>query len=187
MTRQIQQILFFSIIALLSYAVIKYFFERKVKIKDQPFTKGYAIEKLEMIITDDSGKFIAMFKSPGLVRYTDNPMIFVDKPLFWSFDSGKKRWQVEAEKAEYDVSADIINFINKVEAKSIDLSPPSLLTAKDLRFNLKNKKATTENGILLQQGQLTMQGQVAQFDLQNNILEVNKNVKAIYIPVLNVW
>ena len=180
MTRQIRHIIAFSVIALASYSIIQYFFDEKEINKDEPFTKGYAIENLEMKITDDSGKFTAMFKSPGLVRYTDNPLIYVEKPLFWLFDKGKKNWQVNAQKAEYDVSGEKIKFIDKVKARSLNTQPVSLLAAKNLSLDLKKKKANTSSGILFKQGQLTMQGQIAQFDLKNEILEVNNNVNAIY-------
>ncbi len=180
MSKQIPNIILFSLLALGSYAVIKYFFDEEEKIQDQPFTKGYAIEDLEMRITDKNGQFSAVFQSPSLVRYTDNPLIYVEKPLFWLYTKGKKSWQVVADKAQYNVDDESINFIEKVKAQSLNKKTQSELLAKDLLINLKNKIATTQNGIQLRQANLTMRGQKAQFDLQNNILEVNNNVKAVY-------
>jgi LPS export ABC transporter protein LptC len=183
MTQQIKQILFFTLLTLLSYAVIKYFFSYEKPIADKPFTKGYSIENIEMKITDDEGLLTAEFKAPTIIRYTDDPKLFINKPLFWLFNNGEKNWVIQSNKAEYNAESENVTLIGDLIAKSTLGDSFKQFEAKNLTISLKDKIAKTEDGISLKQQQFTMTGQIANFDLKNDILEVNTNVKAIYKPI----
>ena len=180
MSRQITQIVFFSILALLSYALWKYYFDTAEIIQDKPFTKGYSVENIELRITDEAGKLTAKFKSPSLTRYTDSPIVFIDEPLFWMYKNGTEHWLIQSNKAEFNTTTDEVNIYGDLIAKTIHSQAPMSFSANNLVVNLNSKLAHTKDGISLNQQQFTMTGQIAQFDLNNETLEVNNNVKAIY-------
>lgn len=180
MTKQTQQIILFAIFALFSYGIWKYFFDREKFTQDKPFTKGYSIENIELKITDESGNFTARFTSPNLIRYTDSPVLFINSPLFWAYKDGKEHWLLESKNAEYNTDKEQVKFSENVVAHTISQEQPTSFEANSLLLNLKNKKAHTDDGVAFKQNDLNMTGQIAQFDLIQETLEVNKNVKAIY-------
>lgn len=183
MTSQIRHIIFFSILALLSFAVWKYYFFKEEIIQDKPFTKGYSVEDIELKITDEQGEMSAKFTSPNLIRYTDSPIIHINSPLFWTYTKGEEKWLITAKDAQYNTVNDEVELQENLVAKTINSDTQTSFTAKNLTVNLKTKLAHTEDGIFFKQQQLNMQGQIAKFDLNNETLEVNKNVKAIYKAV----
>jgi len=184
MTRQMQNMLFFFVLALLSYAVYKYYFDPLELKSDKPFTKGYSVENVELKITDTQGHLSAKFKSPNLIRYTDSPLLFIDSPLFWTFKNNQEHWLIQSKKAEFNTDTQEVSLIDEVRAKTINDSSETQFKTPSLLVKLKDSSAFTDAGISLQQQQFNMSGQIAHFDLKNEILEVNKNVKAIYKPIL---
>ena len=183
MTRQIQNMLFFFVLALLSYAVYKYYFDPLELKHDKPFTKGYSIENVELKITDANGHLSAKFKSPNLVRYTDSPLLFIETPLFWTYNDNHEHWLIESKKAEFNTDTNEVSLIDNVIAKTINDSSETRFKTPSLLVKLKDSSAFTDAGISLQKKQFNMSGQIAQFDLKNETLEVNNNVKAIYKPI----
>lgn len=182
MTRQIQQIIIFSILALASYGVWKYFFDREKIIQDKPFTKGYSIENVELKITDELGKLTAKFTSPNLTRYTDTPILHITAPLFWTYKEGKEHWLLESKSANYDTEKNEVDFLNKLSAQTVNDETQLKFVANSLLLDLNNKNASTKDGVSFIQQNMTMTGQVAKFDLEKETLEVSENVKAIYKP-----
>ncbi|MBL4660508.1 MAG: LPS export ABC transporter periplasmic protein LptC [Alcanivoracaceae bacterium] len=181
MNRQIQQIIIFSILALLSYTIWSYYFDREESIQEKPFTKGYSIGNLELRVTDESGNLTAKFKSPSLIRYTDSPVVFMQTPLLWTFKQGKEHWLIKSNKAEYNANLDEVVLYDNLIAKTINDESETIFKANNILLNLNSNQAYTKDGIILKQKQeFTMTGQIATFDLKNEILEVNNNVKAIY-------
>jgi LPS export ABC transporter protein LptC len=180
MSKQSQHILFFLTIAFLSYGIWKYYFDREKSIEDKPFTKGYSVENIELRITDESGNLSAKFKSPSLVRYTDSPIIHIKNPLFWVYKDGSEQWFMQSDKAEYNAEANKVGLYENLIAQSSDLDDVTSFEANNLLVNLNNKKAHTNDGMRLLQQQFVMTGEIAHFDLKNEILEVNNNVKAVY-------
>lgn len=180
MSQQIRQIIIFSAIALFIYGVWQYFFNKEELIQDKPFTKGYSIENLELKITDDLGKLTGKFISPSLVRYTDSTIMHINKPLFWTYKDGVKHWEVKSNIAEFNPAKNEINFLEELVAKTINDDSITEFTANSLLIDLKNNLASTKDGIYLKQQNFAMTGQIAQFNLKNETLEVNNNVKAVY-------
>lgn len=180
MTHQSKQIIVFLILAIGSYGLWKYFFDREEVIKDQPFTKGYSVENFELDITDENGVFSASFHSPNLTRYTDNDVVLIDSPEFWTFENNKKNWLFKSKKAEYDYKKEQVNLINDVIVKNLDLEDAIQLDAKDLLVDLDTKIANTSNGILLRKELIKLEGQKAIFDLNTSKLTVNNNVQVVY-------
>ena len=181
MRRQIQQIIIFSILALISYAIWTYYFNKESINQKKPFTKGYSVKNIELRITDKTGQMTAKFTSPSIIRYTDSPVIFINSPLFWTYDAqGKEHWLMKSNKAEYNAEKDEVGLYDNLIAKTINDESETSFKADNILLNLKSKQAHTSDGIILIQQQFTMTGQIAKFDLENEILEVNNNVKAIY-------
>lgn len=184
MTKQMQNMLFFFVLALISFAVYKYYFDPIIINKDKPFTKGYSIENVELKITDERGQLSAKFQSPNLIRYTDSPLLFIHTPLFWTYKNNQEHWLIQSEKAEFNTDTDEVSLIKDVIAKTINDSSETRFTTPSLLVKLKDSTAFTDAGVSLQQKQFNMSGQIAQFDLKNETLEVNNHVKAIYKPIL---
>jgi len=180
MTKQSQQIILFAMLALASYGVWKYFFDREKFIQDKPFTKGYSVENVELKITDDYGQLTAKFTSPNLTRYTDSPVLFIKQPLLWTFREGKEHWLLESPMAEYNTDKEEVIFSKKLMANTINENKPTSFEANSLLLKLKNKMATTNDGVVFKQNNMIMTGQIAQFDLTQETLEVNENVRAVY-------
>ncbi|MCF6287773.1 MAG: LPS export ABC transporter periplasmic protein LptC [Proteobacteria bacterium] len=183
MTTQIRHIILFAIIALFSFAVWRYFVYQEETATDKPFTKGYSIADMELRITDATGAMSAKFISPDLIRYTDSPIIHIATPQFWTYNNGKEQWLITATNAEFNTILDEVHLQNNLLAKTIDADPLISFTAKNLIVNLATKFAHTDDEVFFKQQQLSMRGQSAKIDLNNKILEVNKNVKAIYKTV----
>ena len=177
---QIQQIVLFVLFALFSYGVWKVFFDREKFAQDKPFTKGYSIENVELKITDESGNLTAKFTSPNLTRYTDSPVLHINSPLFWTYSEGKDHWLLESQNAEYNTEKEQVDFITKVVAHTVNEEQPTSFEANTLLLKLKSKNAYTNDGVMFKQNDMVMTGQIAQFDLIQETLEVNKNVKAIF-------
>ena len=170
----------FSLLALLSFAFWRYFiFQEDLKV-DKPFTKGYSVENLELRITNDEGEMSAKFISPNLIRYTDSPEVEISKPKFWTYNLGDKQWLITSNSAKYNTKTNKVVLNEELMAKTINANTPTSFEADNLLVDLNTKLATTRDGILLKQQLLNMQGQVAKIDLNKQILEVNKNVKAVY-------
>ena len=180
MTNQSQNIVLFSLMALISYGLWKYYFDREQTVADKPFTKGYSVENIELKITDESGKLTAKFKSPNLIRYTDSPIVHIKNPLFWMYSDGTEQWQMQSDKAEYNAEINEVGLYENLKALSSNDNDNLTFEAKNLLVNLKNKSAHTSDGIRIKQQQFIMTGQNANFDLNNETLEVNNNVKAVY-------
>lgn len=180
MTKQTQQIVIFALFALVSYGVWKYFFDREKFIQDKPFTKGYSVENVELKITDESGQLTARFISPNLTRYTDSPVLHINDPLFWTYHEGKEHWLIKSTKAEYNTEKEEMAFSEKLLAQTVDVEQPTSFEANSLLLNLNNKIATTNDGVKFKQNNMIMTGQIAKFDLIQETLEVNTNVKAIF-------
>ena len=136
-----------------------------------------------MKITDEKGQLSAKFKSPHLIRYTDSPLLFIQTPLFWTYNNNQEHWLIQSKKAEFNTNTQEVSLINEVFAKTINGSETQFKTPY-LLVKLKDSSAFTDAGIFLQQNQFNLSGQIAQFDLKNETLEVRKNVKAIYKPIL---
>lgn len=180
MTKQTQQIILFALFALVSYGIWKYFFDREKLIQDKPFTKGYSVENVELKITDESGQLTARFISPNLTRYTDSPVLHINEPLFWTYHDGTEHWLLESQKAEYNTDKEEVDFSDKLMAHTVNVEHPTYFETNSLLLDLKNKNAYTDDGVVFKQNQMIMTGQIAQFDLTHETLEVNKNVKAVY-------
>jgi len=183
MTRQIQNMVFFALLALGSYAIYKYYFDPIKTIKDKPFTKGYSVENVELKITDANGNLTAKFKSPNLTRYTDSPILFIQMPLFWIYKNNQAQWLISSKKAEFNTIEQKVNLIEDVLAKTIDKTSSIQFKTPSLQVFLKESKAFTDAGIILNHDQYEQSGQIAHFDLENETLEVNNNVKAVYKPI----
>jgi len=180
MSKQSSQIAVFFVLALLSYALYNYYFNTEEILTDKPFTKGYSIEDIELKITDNKGKLTAKFKAPSIIRYTDSPIMFIDQPVFWTYANGKEHWSIASKNAEYNDVKDEVVLKDNLLAKTVDKSSAVSFKANNLLINLKTHLAYTKDGISFQQDQFSMVGQIAHFDLNNETLEVNNNVKAIY-------
>lgn len=180
MTRQQKHILLFLVLAILIYSIWQIFFNLEKQKSNKPFTKGYSVENLELKITDESGKLVGKFTSPGLIRYTDSELILISKPKMWTYDDAKQHWQIFSEKAEYNNKTNEINFTEELKASSILGDKKSSFTANSLLVKLDNSTAYTNNGIVFNQTPFTMSGEIAKLDMKKEILEVNDNVKAIY-------
>jgi LPS export ABC transporter protein LptC len=163
-----------------SYGIWKYYFDREKQEADKPFTKGYSVENIELRITNEKGKLTAKFKSPSLIRYTDSPILHIKTPLFWLYKEGKQQWKMESDKAEYNAESNEIGLYDNLLAQSVNIDKQTSFKAKNLLLNLNNKKAHTADGVRIKQQQFVMTGQNAHFDLENELLEVNNNVKAVY-------
>ena len=179
MSKQTHHIVIFSMISLLSYGVWKYYFDREKTDIDKPFTKGYSVEKIELRITNEKGELTAKFKSPSLIRYTDNPILYIKAPLFWLYKEGKEQWEMQSEEAEYNAELNEVGLYDNLLAQSTT-EEQTRFEAMNLLLNLNNKKAHTSDGVRIIQQQFVMTGQNAYFDLDNELLEVNNDVKAVY-------
>lgn len=181
MSRQRQQIIIFSLLALISYALWNYYFNKEIEVKDKPFTKGYSVKNLELKIIDDKGLLTAKFISPNLIRYTDSPVVFMDAPQLWTYKDGVQQWLMTSDKAEYDTSLNEVGLYNNLVAHTVNDESKTVIKANNLLLDLNSKQARTDDGIVFQQTEnYKMTGQIAQFDLNNEILEVNNDVKAVY-------
>jgi LPS export ABC transporter protein LptC len=187
MTRQIQQIILFALLAISSYGVWKYYFDKETVTADKPFTKGYSVKNIEMKITDEFGKLTAKFKSPSLIRYTDSPIVFMYSPILWTFKDGKEHWVIKSNKAEYNADLNEVGMYDNLVAQTVNDSTETIFNADNMLLNLVTNQAHSTNGVTFKQQQFIMTGQDAQFDLKNEILEVNKNVKAIYKSHQNTY
>ena len=180
MTKQTKQILIFFIFAVLSYAVWKIYIYQEPIVEDKPFTKGYSVDSLELRITDEDGKISAKFISPSLISYTDNDLVFIETPELWTYEEGKQNWQFNSKHAEYNHKQDKIMLKEQVKAMSLSEDSKINFSSKDLRIDLKNKHAETENGIIVKKELFSMTGDKADFDFKNDKIEVKNNVKVIY-------
>lgn len=180
MSKQVHHILVYFILALSSYALWKYYFDHDKVEVDKPFTKGYSVENIELKITDETGALTAVFKAPKLIRYTDSPIVHIDKPLFWTYEEGKQHWSIKSDKAEFNSDTQQVGLYENLIAQTVDDDSQISFNAENLLVDLKSKIAQTNDGISFKQQQLSMTGQIAQFDLKNDTLEVNNNVKARY-------
>lgn len=185
MSKQSQHILMFFILSLLSYGIWKYYFDREKTEVDKPFTKGYSVENIELRITNEMGKLTAKFKSPSLIRYTDSPVLYIKSPLFWLYKEGKEQWAMQSDRAEYNAELNDVGLYDNLRAQSANIEKQTSFEAKNLIINLNNKKAHTADGVSIKQQQFVMTGQNAHFDLDNELLEVNNNVKAVYKSQFN--
>ena len=167
-------------LALISYAVYKYYFDRLEIIEDKPFTKGYSVENIELKITDEKGQLSAKFKAPNIISYTDSPIINISTPLFWTYKKGVQQWVLKSNKAEYNSSESTVLLSEKVMAQTIGKDNDSNFEANNLLVNLTTNMATTNDGIKFKQDLFNMTGQIATFNLEKEILEVNNNIKAVY-------
>ena len=180
MSKQAHHTIIFLILALLSYALWKYYFGEEAVEEIKPFTKGDSVENIELKITDETGALTAMFKSPKLIRYTDSPIVHITKPLFWTYEKGKQHWSIVSDKAEFNSDTQNVGLYDNLTAKTINTESQIEFNANNLLVDLKSKKANTTDGITIQQQNISMTGQIAQFDLKNETIEVNNNVKARY-------
>ena len=143
MSKQAQHILLFAILALISYAIWKYYFDHEIVEADKPFTKGYSVDNIELKITDETGALTAMFKSPKLIRYTDNPIVHIDKPLFWTYENGKQHWSIVSENAEYNSDTLQVGLYENLKAQTVNDESQMLFEAENLMVDLKSKIAKT--------------------------------------------
>ena len=180
MSDQLKQTVFFGFLALMSYGLYRYFFSYEEALQDKPFTKGYSVENITLKITDEDGFLTAKFKSPSLIRYTDDPSIHILNPVFWTYKNGKMQWQINAEKALYNAEDEEVFLSDKLIAKTVDTQVATKFEAQNLKINLKTKKAQTTDGIKLEQESFKMSGKVALINMNTQQIEVNNNVKAIY-------
>ena len=180
MTRHTLQIIIFFVLALVSFGVWKYYFDIPEVEVSNPFTKGYSIKNVELKIIDETGNITAKFKSPDLIKYTDSPVVLINTPLFWTYNNGKEQWLMKSDKAEYNAESAEVKLIDNFVARLVKDTSHTTIKANNLLVNINTKKAYTSDGMVFKQRQITMTGQDAHFDLKNEILEVNKNVKAVY-------
>ena len=166
--------------ALSSYAIWNYYFGDEEIEEIKPFTKGYSVENIELKITDETGALTALFKSPRLVRYTDSPIVHINKPLFWTYEKGQQNWSIVSDKAEFNSDTQHVGLYDNLIAKTVNSDSQIEFNAQNLLVDLKSKIANTKDGVFIKQNVITMTGQIAQFDLKNETIEVNNNVKAIY-------
>jgi LPS export ABC transporter protein LptC len=185
MTRQTLQIIVFAVLAILSFGIWKYFFDVPEVEPIKPFTKGYSVKNVELKIIDETGKITAKFKSPDLIKYTDSPIVLINTPLFWTYDNGEEHWVMKSDKAEYNADLAEVNLIGNFVGRLVEGAPFTIIKANNLLVNIDTKQAFTNDGIVFRQRQITMKGQNAHFDLKNEILEVNKDVRAVYAAKKN--
>jgi LPS export ABC transporter protein LptC len=100
--------------------------------------------------------------------------------LFWTYENGQQHWSIVSDKAEYNSDTSVIGLYENLTAKTVNDESQILFNAKNLLVDLNTKIANTSDGITLNKQQLTMTGQIAKFDLTNETIEVNNNVKAVY-------
>ncbi len=184
MTQHIRQVVLFSFLAFASYGIYKYYFDPLEIEQNKPFTKGYSVENIELKITNDVGKLSAKFQSPSIIRYTNDPTILIANPLFWTYKNGIEHWLLSAQKGTFNSDSRVVFMDQNVEAKTINELSKMAFKANDLIIDLSSNMAKTENGISLNKTQFSMSGSVAQFDLENEILSVKDNIKAVYKPIV---
>ncbi|MFK8013712.1 MAG: LPS export ABC transporter periplasmic protein LptC [Marinicellaceae bacterium] len=179
MSKQSQQIMMFFLLALISYSIWKIYFDHEKVATDKPFTKGYSVENVVLKITDETGVLSGEFKSPKLIRYTDSPIVYIEKPEMWTFDNGQQHWSIQSETAEYNSELLHVDLSENLIAKTVNGSGIRF-NAENLFVDLNTKTAHTDAGIILKKELLSMTGQSAKFDLKNETIEVNNHVKAQY-------
>lgn len=106
---RIKQLLLFSLLALVSYAVFDKYFNSDASQLYEPFTKGYALSGVTIQSTDETGQIITTIKSPAVTHYADTEKTIIQEPHIILHDADGD-WLFNSEVGEINAQQTEIYF-----------------------------------------------------------------------------
>ena len=181
----IKTLFFFAALALVSYVVWQRYFKAEENESIQPFTKGYALEGVEMDITNESGMVTTRISSPSMVYYEDQSVLHMKQPQVLMFSAEEDDWQFTAPTGEYHEEKKMLLFDQEVNLISLPkaegVTPIHVITS-GLSVLPDENTASTENDIAIDQADMRMSGNGALINLNLQEFRIKRNVKAEFIP-----
>ncbi|WP_395376089.1 LPS export ABC transporter periplasmic protein LptC [Marinicella sp. W31] len=181
----LKTLIFFAILALISYAVWQRYFKAEENEEIEPFTKGYALEGVEMDITNELGMVTTRISSPSMVYYEDQSVLHMKEPQVLMYSAEDDDWQFTAPTGEYHEEKKMLVFEQEVNLTSLPKAEgvtPIHIVTSGLSVLPDNNTATTENDIAIDQAEMRMSGNGALINLNLQEFRIKRNVKAEFIP-----
>lgn len=142
---RIKQLVRFSLLAVISYAVFERYFNYQTTQQFEPFTKGYALTEVTIQSTDETGQIITTIKSPAVIHYADTEKTVIQDPNIKLHDAGGD-WLFKSDVGEINPLQTEIYFPNLV---TIDLDDntqadkPIRITTSELTVDVTKKSGHT--------------------------------------------
>ena len=178
-------LIFFAVLALISYAVWQRYFKVEDNKDIEPFTKGYALEGVQMDITNEQGVITTKISAPSMVYYEDQSVLHMIEPQVVVLSEIEDDWKFTAPKGEYHENDKTLLFVERVDVVSmpkIETASPISIRTSGLSVSPESKTATTEDDISIDQATMHMTGNGALINLNQQEFRIKRNVKAEFNP-----
>ena len=91
------QLMVFTVLAFVSYAVYDKYYGSDSETQFKPFTKGYSLEGVVIRTSDEAGEITSTIESPSMIHYADTEISVINEPRYtihektgdWIFTSNK--------------------------------------------------------------------------------------------------
>lgn len=178
-----RQLVFFTVLAVLSYAVYDAYFSTQSTTPFEPFTKGYALTGVTIETTDEDGKIMTTIQSPSVIHYADSEKTVIEQPNItlyedegdWVFQS--KTGEINAEQTQiFFPDAVAINLTAPVKNNS----QPMTINTRGLTVDVTKKMGQTDADLKVIQVGSFIQGVGAVVDFGQQEIEILNKMYAEY-------
>ena len=157
---RMKQVMLFSLLAILSYAVFEKYFNDESTQQFKPFTKGYALTGVTIQSTDETGQFITTIESPAVTHYADTEITVIQQPNI-RLHEAEGDWLFTSDVGEINPQQTEIYFPNQVFINLLDTEQASdevNIMTEQLTVDITEKTGTTPALLTLSQIDSSIQG-----------------------------
>lgn len=150
-------------------------------VAEQVVGNDFYLNDFELKSFSDSGDVSHVTRGQSLKRQTDTGAYVLQAPQILLTDNQGRQWQLSAESGDIDESMSHAALTGKVLLVQPGNQQMQMNTPV-LRVDTVARRAETDAGVEIIQGQSRLSSQKLLIDLAQGHLELNTNVKGIYVP-----
>lgn len=131
----------------------------------------------------DSGQLIHYLQTPLMQHLPESNTHLLQKPHFIITEANQTPWEIRADKAraQKDNTITLIHHV-MIEQKASDVKAATILTTEKMLYFPKEKRASTNKKVTIQQAQNRMQAVGMNAYLADNKVELLSHVRGRYEP-----
>ena len=171
---RIKQVVLFSLLAVLSYAVFEKYFSNEETQQFEPFTKGYALSGVTIQSTDETGQIVTTIKSPAVTHYADTEKTIIQQPNI-KLHEVEGNWLFTSDIGEINPQQTEIYFPNQVVIDLIGIEQASdeiNIMTEQLTVDVSNKSGTTPALLSVTQVDSIIKGVGAVVDFKQQEIDI---------------
>lgn len=171
-TSRTKQLILFSLLAVLSYALYQRYFHVDASDRFKPFTKGYALTGVVIKSTDESGQVVTTVRSPSITHYADSEVTVIEQPQVTLHET-QGDWEFTSSVGEINPGKTEIFFPNRVDIELISSTVQGVeVNTSALLVDVTSKTGSTPAPLMVKQQGSMLRGLGAVVDFNQQEIEL---------------